>query len=58
MRSTDGTQLADKLELKCFAWTVRRILFYVDWLFYTKMDYNLPLTREKKKVRQLWPRAT
>ena len=52
--SYTSIQLADKLELKCSARTVRRIPLRVDWLVYTKMDCTLPFTRENKKARQFW----
>ena len=50
-------QLTDKLELKCSARTVRRMVLGVDWLVFTEMDCTLPLTREHKKERQVWAKS-
>ena len=55
--SYTSVQLTDKLELKCSARTVRRILHGVDWIVYTKMGCTLPFTREHGKARQLWAKS-
>ena len=55
--SHTSIQLADKMELKCSARTVRRILLDVDWLVYTKMDCTSHLTRKNMKEIQLWAKS-
>ena len=49
-----SVQVTEKVELKCSARTVRRILLGVEWLFNTKMDCTIPLSREHKKAKQVW----
>ena len=47
-----ATQLHHQFELKCSVRTVRRILQYVDWLSYTKME-NTPHLSDMHSVRRL-----